>query len=137
MAAAPVPPAGLLRSPGKGLDEVGSLGWGFIPSPLSVCAAVHAFLKLFMPSLTSFIPFTLCEKAPGCWRLVSPSDWLGWVVYCVSYVCLFLLIGLKPTSVGGGKPAAPRILPCLEMWVKREDVKIPKNPKKPACFFQS
>lgn len=125
-AAALACPAEPLRSPGKGLDGV---GWGFIPSPLSVCASMHAFLKLFLPSLTSFIPFALCEKAPGCWRLISPSDWLGWAVYCVSYVCLFLFIRFKPISVGGGKPAAPRILPYLEMWVKK-DVK-----KKKVCLL--
>lgn len=123
------------RGSGGGWMRWGEVGWGIIPSPLPVCASIHAFLKLFLPSLNSFIPFTLCEKAPGCWRLVSPV-WLGWVVYCVSYVCLFLLIGLKPTSVGGGEPAAPRILPYLEMWVKKEDV-LKKKKKKTACFFQS
>lgn len=123
-------PPSCWRSPGKGLDGV---GWGFIPSPLSVCASIREFLKLFLLSLTSFIPFALCEKAPGCWRLISASDWLGWAVYCVSYVCLFLLIRFKHTSVGGGKPADPRILPCLEMWVKKNA----KKKKKSAFFLQS
>lgn len=42
---------------------------------------------------------------------------LGGLVYCVSFVYLFLLKELKPLSVGDGEPAAPRTLLCLDINV--------------------
>ena len=45
------------------------------------------------------------------------TAFLGGLVYCVSCVYLFLLIELKPTSVGDDELAAPRTLPYLEINV--------------------
>lgn len=54
-----------------------------------------------------------CQAAGGLFSPVTAV--LRGLVCCASCVYLFLLIKLKPSSVGDGDAATPRALPYLEI----------------------